>query len=85
MQIVEAIRIVRGMAKQKRAFAATTRAHPYFKYDGYMQHVAKQAEREARAMENVCAALLTERNRNAATKPVDFLADSGRDERNGTR
>lgn len=40
---------------------------------------------DAVALKIVLDALEAERNRNAATKPVDFLADSGGDERNGTR
>lgn len=53
MQTAEAIRVVRGIAKQKRAFAATVRAHPLAD-EGYMQHIAGQAIREAEALEAVC-------------------------------
>lgn len=84
MQIDEAIRVVRGAVKQKRAYIETMRAHPIAD-ERYMQHVVKNAEREAEAMETVCAALEAERNRSKAANVIDFLADSAGDGRNGTR
>lgn len=53
MQTVEAIRVVRGVMEQKRAFAATARAHPLAN-EGYMKSAARQADREAKAMQIVC-------------------------------
>ena len=67
MEIAEAIRITKGVAKQKRAFAATARAHPLAD-ERYMRHITAQADREAKAMEAVCnklTAILAEREVNA--------------------
>lgn len=79
MQIDEAIRQTREFAKIMRELG-----EKYAREDE-RSLAAKTAFDDAEALETVLDALEAERNRNAATKPVDFLADSGGDKREGTR
>ena len=77
MQIDRAIHRARGAA-----ILIKTKAEVMRLFDAT---AAEGLEGDAKAIEAVCDALEAERNRNAATKPVDFLADSGGDEREGVR
>lgn len=79
MQIDKAIEYTRELAARMRRLAAD------HEKENARSIAARIAYQDVEALETVCDALEAERNRNAATKPADFLADSGGDERNGPR